>query len=99
MKKFFLEDNWLPLTLIVGFVVLMAIVIHEIVGTEVVRVKGTVVSHYITFDMRGTTYHKTVVRYDDNTASEITGLNTYVLPVGTQVVTEKRIKKQLTWQR
>ena len=52
-----------------------------------VQMKVTIIDHVVTGDRMGRTTYSTIVRTEDGIIQEFTGLEFYVIPKGTEVMT------------
>ena len=89
---YFLRRNWPWILMAVGFIVVIGLVIAT---TENVTVSGTILQHNVTADKNGERTYSTIVRSDDGFIEEITGLNSYIVPVGGRVTYKKQRYKPL----
>lgn len=89
---YFLKRNWPWVLMAVGFIVVIGLAIAT---TENVTVRGTVLEHNVTADRHGERTYSTIVRSDDGFIEEVTGLKTYIVPVGGRVTYTKQRHKSL----
>lgn len=88
----FLRRYWMWLLMAISFVVIIGLVVAT---TEEVTIGGTVLEHNVTSDRHGGRTYSTIVRSDDGFIEEVTGLNAYIVPVGSRVTYKKLRHKTL----
>lgn len=91
---YFLRRNWWWTLLALCFVIFVSL---AIITAETITVSGTVLEHNVTADKQGTRTYSTIVKSDDGYIEEITGLETYVVPVGGRVTYSKKRHKPLAF--
>lgn len=89
---YFLKRNSVILSIVALSILFTALMLLTI---EKVQMTGTVLEHNVTADKGGQRTYSTIVRSDDGYIEEITGLNSYIVPVGGRVKYQKTRYKSI----